>query len=210
VQRGLAERVVIAVRILRVGRGFTVRYDRQRSAALMSSPCVLMFFFHWRWGGSSTQALMPTYATILRIPQMIWVWRATVEWYIDRGKPKNSEKNLSQCHFFPPQIPHGLTRTSAVIGRRLTTWPMVRPVLYLRKPWGCYNLSFAGLLASSQYASDRSCDRPSRHRFSWSSRRSKCWDGFQAPSCCCMLLMQPTQSGINSSKLHLAVGSRNC
>jgi hypothetical protein len=23
-----------------------------------------------------------------------------VEWYIDRGKPKNSEKNLSQCHFF--------------------------------------------------------------------------------------------------------------
>jgi hypothetical protein len=29
---------------------------------------------------------------------MTWVWRATVEWYIDRGKPKNSEKNLSQCH----------------------------------------------------------------------------------------------------------------
>jgi hypothetical protein len=42
---------------------------------------------------------MPTYVSILRIPQMIWVWRATVEWYIDRGKPKNSEKNLSHCHF---------------------------------------------------------------------------------------------------------------
>jgi hypothetical protein len=28
-----------------------------------------------------------------------WVWRATVEWHIDRGKPKNSTKNLSQCHF---------------------------------------------------------------------------------------------------------------
>jgi hypothetical protein len=56
---------------------------------------------NWRWGGSSTQAWMPTYVSILSIPQMIWVWRATVEWYeyIDRGKPKNLEKNLSQCHF---------------------------------------------------------------------------------------------------------------
>jgi hypothetical protein len=42
---------------------------------------------------------MPTYFSILHITQMIWVWRATVEWYIDRGKPKNSEKNLSQCQF---------------------------------------------------------------------------------------------------------------
>jgi hypothetical protein len=38
-------------------------------------------FLPWRWGGSSTQALMPTDASILHIPQMIWVWRATVEWY---------------------------------------------------------------------------------------------------------------------------------
>jgi hypothetical protein len=28
----------------------------------------------------------------------MWVWRATVEWYW-QGKPKNSKKNLSQCHF---------------------------------------------------------------------------------------------------------------
>jgi hypothetical protein len=28
-------------------------------------------------------------------------------------------------------------------------------------------LLFARLLARSQYASGRSCDRPSRHRFSW-------------------------------------------
>jgi hypothetical protein len=61
----------------------------------------LMFaaFFSWRWGGFNTQAWMPTYCSILRIPQMIWVLRTAVEWYIDRGKPKNSEKNLSQCHF---------------------------------------------------------------------------------------------------------------
>jgi hypothetical protein len=38
-------------------------------------------FFRWRWGGSSAQAWMPTYVSILRIPQMIWVGRATVEWY---------------------------------------------------------------------------------------------------------------------------------
>jgi hypothetical protein len=38
-------------------------------------------FFPWRWGGSSTQAWMPTYVSILRIHQVIWVWRATVEWY---------------------------------------------------------------------------------------------------------------------------------
>jgi hypothetical protein len=40
-----------------------------------------VFFFPWRRGGSSTQARMPTYVSILRVPQMIWVWRATVEWY---------------------------------------------------------------------------------------------------------------------------------
>jgi hypothetical protein len=60
---------------------------------------VWMCLFSWRWGGSSTQAWMPIYVSILRIPQMIWVWRTTVEWYIDRVKPKNSEINLSQCHF---------------------------------------------------------------------------------------------------------------
>jgi hypothetical protein len=49
-------------------------------------------FFPWSWGGSSTQAWMPTYVSILRIPKMIWAWRATVEWYIDRGKPKTRRR----------------------------------------------------------------------------------------------------------------------
>jgi hypothetical protein len=88
-------------------------------------------FFSWRRCGSSTQAWMPAYVSILRIPQMIRVWRATVEWYIDRGIPKNSEKILSQCNFCPTQIPHGLTRmrnrASAVGGQWLTTWAMARP-----------------------------------------------------------------------------------
>jgi hypothetical protein len=52
---------------------------------------------------------MPIYASILRIPH-IWVWRATVEWYIDRGKPKNSWEKLVSVPLCPPQIPHGLTR----------------------------------------------------------------------------------------------------
>jgi hypothetical protein len=46
-------------------------------------------------GGSNPGVDACFFASILRIPQMIWVWR----WYIDRGNPKNSEKNLSQYHF---------------------------------------------------------------------------------------------------------------
>jgi hypothetical protein len=73
---------------------------------------------------------MPTYVSILRIPQMIWVWRATVEWYW-QGKPKNSEKKPVPVPLCPPQFPHWLTRARtrafAVRGRRLTTWAMARP-----------------------------------------------------------------------------------
>jgi hypothetical protein len=58
-----------------------------------------LFFFSWRWGGSDPSVDACFFASILGIPQMIWVWRTTVEWYIDRENPKNSEKNLSQCHF---------------------------------------------------------------------------------------------------------------
>jgi hypothetical protein len=92
------------------------------------SPGVI--FFPWRWGRSSTQAWMPTYVSILRIPQMIWVWRATVEWYWQGKTEKLGEKPVS-VPLCPPQIPHGLTRAqtraSAVRGQRLTTWAMARP-----------------------------------------------------------------------------------
>ena len=64
---------------------------------------------------------------------------------------------------------------------------------------------FVGLLARSQYASGRSCDRPSRHRF------SLVFLCFQAnaemvpkiPSCYCMLLMQPSRFKL--SKLILSL-----
>jgi hypothetical protein len=55
-------------------------------------------FLFWKWSEYSTLTWMPTYVSILHIPEMIRVWRTTVEWYIDRRKPKNSEENPSQCH----------------------------------------------------------------------------------------------------------------
>jgi hypothetical protein len=91
-------------------------------------------FFSWRWCGSSTQAWMPTYVSILRIPQMIWVWSATVEWYW-QGKTEELGEKPVPVPLCPPQIPHGLTRArsraSAVRGRRLTTWAMARPGEFL-------------------------------------------------------------------------------
>jgi hypothetical protein len=67
--------------------------------------------FPWRWGGSSTQAWMPTYVSILRIPQLIWVWRATVEWYW-QGKTEELGEKPVPVPLCPPQNPHGLTRAS--------------------------------------------------------------------------------------------------
>jgi hypothetical protein len=71
---------------------------RKGRSQILRGNDVAFLFFPLIWGGSSTQAWMPTYVSILRIPQMI-VWRATVEWHIDRVKPKNSEKNLSSVTF---------------------------------------------------------------------------------------------------------------
>jgi hypothetical protein len=92
--------------------------------------CSQSVFSSRRWGGSSTQAWMPTYVSILRISQMIWVWRATVEWHW-QGKPEELGEKPVPVPLCPPQISHGLTRArtraSAVTGRQLTTWAMARP-----------------------------------------------------------------------------------
>jgi hypothetical protein len=47
-------------------------------------------------GVGQTQAWMPTYVSILRIPQMIWVWRATVEY--DRDLPIKMQANRWMCY----------------------------------------------------------------------------------------------------------------
>jgi hypothetical protein len=92
---------------------------------------IIRLFFPLKVGVGQTQAWMPAYVSILRIPQMIWVCRATVEWYW-QGKTEELGEKPVPVPLCPPQIPHGLTRertrTSAVRGRRLTTWAMARPI----------------------------------------------------------------------------------
>jgi hypothetical protein len=89
---------------------------------------------HWMgWlismGWHYVSELLPL-TDILSIPQMIWVWKATVEWYWLRKAGQLGEKPVpvSLC---PPQIPQRLTRAqtraSVVRGRRLTAWAMARP-----------------------------------------------------------------------------------
>jgi hypothetical protein len=95
-------------------------------------------FFPLKVGVGQTQAWMPTYVSILRIPQMIWVWRATVEWYW-QGKTEELGEKPVPVPLCPPQIPHGLTRArnwaSAVRGRRLTTWATARPRSFVTDHW---------------------------------------------------------------------------
>jgi len=54
---------------------------------------------------------------------------------IDRGKTEELVDKPVPVPFCPPQIPHGLTRSrtraSAVRGRRLTTWAMTRPTVWV-------------------------------------------------------------------------------
>jgi hypothetical protein len=67
-------------------------------------------FLDFFWGGvGQTQAWMPTYVSILRIPQMIWVWRVTVEWYW-QGKTEELGEKPVPVPLCPPQIQHGFTR----------------------------------------------------------------------------------------------------
>jgi hypothetical protein len=64
---------------------------------------------------------------VVRLPDDVWVWRATVEWYW-QGKTKGLLENPVPVPLCPPQIPHGLTRvqtrTSAMRSRRITAWPI--------------------------------------------------------------------------------------
>lgn len=66
---------------------------------------------------------------------------------------------------------------------------------HVRETLGDYYMLFYYLSDCwlAECASGRSCDRSSRHRFSWfrSDLKQKRW--FQVPSCYCMVLMQPSR-----------------
>jgi hypothetical protein len=66
----------------------------------------------------------------IAIPQMISECEEQRWNHTDRVKPKNSEKNLSQCHFFHNNSTRSnsraWTRASAVKGQRLIAWAMAR------------------------------------------------------------------------------------
>jgi hypothetical protein len=94
---------------------------------------------------------------ILFIPQMIWVWRATVELYW-RAKAEELGDKPVPVPLCPPQTPDGLTRArtraSAVRGRRLTAWAMVRPewsyLCILSSNFVKYILSWEGRITLSK------------------------------------------------------------
>jgi hypothetical protein len=58
-----------------------------------SGRALLLGFFPWRWVGSSTQALMPTYVSILRISQMIWSLESDGEMIYWRENRRTRRKN---------------------------------------------------------------------------------------------------------------------
>jgi hypothetical protein len=75
---------------------------------------IILEWYEWGWNSANFDGVrmcLWTAATNRPVghpPGDIWVWRATVERYW-QGKPKNSENNLSQCHFahhksYRPQI----------------------------------------------------------------------------------------------------------
>jgi hypothetical protein len=68
---------------------------------------------------------------IVHLPDGIWVWTATVEWYWPEKTKELGEKPVPVL-LCPPQIPHGVNRArtlpSAVICRRLSSWAMARTI----------------------------------------------------------------------------------
>jgi hypothetical protein len=70
------------------------------------------------------------FSTPGRSPLMIWVCRATVEWYW-QGKPRD----WTHCHVVHHKSKHELTRACAVRGWRLTAWALARPALDMGLEW---------------------------------------------------------------------------
>jgi hypothetical protein len=84
--------------------------------------------FSWRWGGSSTQAWMPTYVSVLRIPQNIWVLESYGGMIYWQGKTEKLGKNLSQCYFV-----HHKSQLTSVTGKTFTVKISIQRVLWVGK-----------------------------------------------------------------------------
>jgi hypothetical protein len=84
----------------------------------------LNYIFFPEGGVGQTQAWMPTYVSILHIPQMMSL--KSDGGMILTGETEELGEKPVPVTLCPPQIPHGLTQAqtwaSAVRGRRLTTW----------------------------------------------------------------------------------------
>jgi hypothetical protein len=81
----------------------------------------------WRWGGSRPKRGCLLYASILHIPQRIWVSESDGEMIYWQGKTEELEEKPVPVPLCPPQIPCGLTWASIVRGWQLTTITMARP-----------------------------------------------------------------------------------
>jgi hypothetical protein len=88
-----------------------------------------------------------------------------------QGKPKYSEKNLSQCHFVHHKShmsrPRDRTRSSAVRGRRLTSWAMARPMAL----FSALDAYMCLLLCASMKCRFVSTVNNHRRRWSWKTWR---------------------------------------
>jgi hypothetical protein len=75
---------------------------------------------------------------LLFIPQIKYEYGESRWNDSDRGKPNNSEKSVSQCHFVHHKSnmawPRARTRAYAVRGRRLTSWAMAWLTSFLSGP----------------------------------------------------------------------------
>jgi hypothetical protein len=103
--------------------------------------CIRMTEIYWQYaplflliisvGWDYVSELQPP-TSLLFIPKMIWVWRATAEWYWHGKTTHLGEKPVS-VPLCPAHIQHALTRArtrvSAVRGRRLNAWAIVRPYI---------------------------------------------------------------------------------
>jgi hypothetical protein len=104
------------------------------STFVLKGPVIITLLF-MSMGSEYVSELQPQ-ATVY--PQVIWVWRATMEWYW-QGETEELREKPVPVPLYPPQIPNGTirawSRASAVRGQRLTAWVMVRPISYRRTSW---------------------------------------------------------------------------